>query len=73
MRLVHSYRVKDSFGSEIALFEYRAFEVRKLLGILPIPWPARRFVLDTGEVVERIAGCGTFRFLQSGEQLTLID
>lgn len=73
MRLVQSYRVKDSTGSEILLYEYRASEVRKLLGLVPLRLPVTRYRLDTGEEVERRAECGSFRVKQSGEELVLVD
>lgn len=72
-RLVRTIRVKDPSGSEIALFEYEDVVPFRLFGLLPWRRKVQRFVLDTGEEVERSAANGAFRTSATGEPLEIVE
>lgn len=71
-RLVQTISVRDSGGSEIALFEYEDMVAVRLFGLLPWRRAVRRFVLDTGEEVERAPGTGMFQVRATGEPLAIV-
>jgi hypothetical protein len=72
-RLVRKIDVKDSAGSQIVLYEYEDVVVRRLLGLVPWRSTTRRYVLDTGEAVERTPDGRGFRVRSNGEPLVTVE
>jgi hypothetical protein len=66
--LIKAIPVKDRNGDEMVLYEYQQFEPHLTMSGLDRRAGAKRFALDTGELVRRIDE-DTFEIVATGEAL----